>query len=258
MFDLGKSVLAAAFVALSSLPSLAATVSVTGVTGSWFSPTPPDVEGLTGLGTSTMAWGTPASANGAKSAYGFTGNAVGAVETDIAFDLGVFTHFNNPILTTPAGRSSITSAQLTVSINLDLGDGSGAKQITTVFDFLHWETRNRPVSGNICANGGRYGQGINDRGCADRVTLVRNDSLSTEFEINGVTYELDITGFLFQGDLLSEFWTRERATNSAVLRGILRAVDTGEPPPAPIPLPAAGWLLLAGVGALGLTRRRRR
>ena len=51
MIRFGKSLLAAATVVLMSLPVSAATVSVTGVTGSWFSPTPPDVVGLSGIGT---------------------------------------------------------------------------------------------------------------------------------------------------------------------------------------------------------------
>jgi hypothetical protein len=33
--------------------------------------------------------------------------------------------------------------------------------------------------------------------------------------------------------------------------------DTGETPPPPIPLPAAGWLLLAGVGGLAAMRRKK-
>ena len=32
---------------------------------------------------------------------------------------------------------------------------------------------------------------------------------------------------------------------------------TGQPAPAPVPLPAAGWMLLAGLGALALGRTRR-
>lgn len=33
-------------------------------------------------------------------------------------------------------------------------------------------------------------------------------------------------------------------------------IPQGETPPAPVPLPAAGWLLLAGLGALGAARKR--
>jgi len=258
MFGYARSLFAAAALALSAMPALSASVSVTDVDGTWGGPIPPNVVGLSGVGTSTMSWGRPWTQGGAQSAYGFTGSPVGLIETDVAFDLGVFTHFNNPIAIRRA-NSSIRAAQLSVSIQIDLGDGAGPTQIDTVFDFLHDETRNSPLGpqdplGGTCANGPN-GVGVNVNGCADRVRLVRNDALSTEFTIDGVLYALDITGFLFEGSLLTEFWTQEEATNSAVLRGILRTVGT--PPEAPVPLPAAGWLLIAGVGALALTRRRR-
>ncbi|MEL6217937.1 MAG: VPLPA-CTERM sorting domain-containing protein [Pseudomonadota bacterium] len=32
--------------------------------------------------------------------------------------------------------------------------------------------------------------------------------------------------------------------------------EVSEPGPTPVPLPASGWLLLAGLGALGALRRR--
>lgn len=235
----------------------AATMTVTGVTGTWQSPTPTDVVGLSGVGTSTLSWGLPERSGGPQSAYGFQQLAAGDdIDTDQVFDLGQFTHFNNPILTPARGSTSIATAQLSVTVSVQFEDGV-TREITSTFDFAHLETPNQP---RTCANGARNGRGVNVNGCADRVQATRNDAQSTTIEVNGVTYELDITGFLFGGQLLEDFWTVERRSNSAVLQAVLRAVDGGEPPPppAPIPLPAAGWLLLGSMGGLALVRRKRK
>lgn len=40
--------------------------------------------------------------------------------------------------------------------------------------------------------------------------------------------------------------------------GLSHTFSLGTPPPSPVPLPAAGWLLLAGIAGMGAIRRRRK
>lgn len=223
----------------------AASVTINSVQGSWVS-----VEGgknVTGRNTSEIRWGT--STGSGKSGYGFS--EVGGmpnydVKPDTAFDLGVFTHYNNEIL---AG-GSITGASLKVDINLSIGGRQ--ERITTYFDFDHWETLNQA---STCGNGGANGSGVNSAGCADRVTAVTNLGTSETFLVDGDEYAFTISGF----DGLTEFWTTEDQENSAMLRGQFTLVSHGDiPEVAPVPLPAAAWLLGAGVAGLAVAARRRR
>ncbi len=40
--------------------------------------------------------------------------------------------------------------------------------------------------------------------------------------------------------------------------GLSHTFSLGTPPPSPVPLPAAGWLLLAGIAGMGAMRRRKK
>lgn len=240
--------------------ALAATVAGDTVTGTWTSVETPDTARLNGVGTSQIRWGV-GFRGGPQSGYGFAGEDLsGPTPLDTVFKIGTFTHSNRPILTLPTGKSSIKGASLTVSIALNIG-GSVTRTLTSVFDFEHWETNNNPGPGQACANGAPNRTGLNVGGCADRVIATRNDGQSDSVQIGNLIYELDITGFLFNGQALTEFWTVEGRENSAILQGVVRTRDVGEPPPpppAPIPLPAAGWLMIAGLGGLAAAARRRR
>lgn len=236
----------------------AASVNIASVSGSWSTVNPPDVVGLNGLGTSRMSWGTPIRRN-QQSGYGFVGTGPMGLTTDTTFNIGTFTHFNNAIKSTPAGRYSISAATLSLIVDLVLDDGT-QRRINSVFDFSHWETVNVPGRGQACADGGRYGVGVNRNGCADRVIATRNEGSSDSFTYGGLLYRLDITGFLRNGQLVSSFWTTEGLANTAVLQAVLRTSPVDTPPPdvpAPVPLPAAGWLLLGALGGLAAFRRRR-
>jgi hypothetical protein len=216
----------------------ASTISIKDVQGAWTS-----VVGgtdVTPLGESSVSWGIP-KARG-KSGYDFEGTSPsGPHEVDSTFTLGTFTHRNRPI----AVGSSILAASLAVTFTFVFDDNPLVEFVrTSIFDFSHFETRNND---RVCANGQANRTGVNVRGCADSVTATTNRGFSETFDVNGVSYLFDVTGFVGGVD----FWTVEKRRNSAELRGRLITV------PSPVPLPAAGWMLLAGIAAVGFVGRRR-
>ena len=241
--------------------AIAATVAVSGVGGAWTALLPPTgPTNIKGLNTNAVSWGTPfeGSNTGNQSGYSFVGAAAGNIETGTDFDLGTFTH-NNFVINK---GTSITGANLNVVFNLVIGGVSQA--VTTAFNFNHWETDNTPAAGASCANGAANGAGVNSGGCADRVTILNNTSSDQTFEVDGFKYILEITGFTIAGQLFSEFWTTEDESNSAILKARFTLVGPttggggGQPVPSPVPLPAAGWMMLAGIAALAAARARRK
>ncbi len=248
---------AAAAIAFGGMTSAdAATIDSTGVTGSWTALQPPTGPTyVNGIGTNSVRWGTPFGRGRMQSGYSFVGAAAGQLKTDTEFDLGTFTH-NNFVIKT---GTSISGAGLSIAVNLMIGGVSRA--VTTAFNFAHWETVNAGESNGRCANGGARGAGVNVAGCADRVSILDNAASDQSFEIDGFLYILEITGFTQGGAFFTEFWTQENAANSAILRAkftLVGPVDPVDPPPSPVPLPAAGWMVLTGLGALAAARARRR
>lgn len=233
-------------------------VTIQSVSGEWTDTTPGNVFGLTGEGTEELRWGLPSTLvkTGLKSGYRFDGAIPPETEeaADTPFALGTFTHFNNRIMAVGNGMAStISSVDLAVEISLMIGAVN--YMFTQVFTFLHDET---PNSASTCAYGGTPGNGVNGSyGCNDRVTAALNESASDELVVDGLKYTFEFSGFQYNDGVFDYFDTVEEETNKATLLGLYRVEKVGEQI-SPVPLPAAGWLLLAGVGGLAALKRRQK
>jgi hypothetical protein len=218
----------------------AASVDITNIVGTWLSTVPAVASGV---GTPSIRWGDPAT-NAGQSGYDFlaASTPINGVAADTAFDLGVFTHLNNPIF-----DPSITGATLQLLISISI-DGGPIQQILSSYSFAHVET---PNGANPCFDGGQNGVGVNVNGCADRVTATINLGQTQSFFVGLDEYVFTIDRFRVGSDAFSQFFTQEGANNSATLEGSYQLKS------AVVPLPAAGWLMLAGIGALVAVRRRK-
>lgn len=198
----------------------AAVITINSVSGTWGS----IVGGtnLSGVGTSVLGWGT-----GGTSSYTFTPDATPFVVAASPFQIGTFTHANQPI----GSGTSITGATLSYGV---LGDVDGqAFSLTGTAAFLHAETPNACAPLPVCAN--------------DIVTLLGTTSIGDMLTLpNGDTIALELTGF--SGGV--NFSSPEGGNNSAPLFG--QFVIT------PVPVPASLPLLLAGFGGLALLKRRKK
>lgn len=237
-------------IALGAMSAHASTLTITNITGTWSGWTGGTNVSTSASGSTTqLRWGIPE--GGGQSGYDFTPTGTPSVQTaHNPFALGQFTHHNFPI----SAGTAITGAALDVTFDFYLGsDSSNVISRTSQFVFDHWET---PNSAAPCANGKANGTGVNSAGCADRVRAVTNPSSTETFTVvDGATthtYVFAVTGF----DIGSAFWTSENQTNSAVLNAMFTHESYIQP--APVPLPAAAGLLVAGLGALTVAGRRRR
>lgn len=239
----GTLLLSAALV----VPASAATVQLTGVSGVWTDPNPSNTTNLSGVGTSKISWGNPASFFGGKSSYSFSATSTPkTLGSDVEFNLGTFSHDNNPITANPSFQGA------TLSITYDFLIDASSYSLTRDYTFSHYETVNQD---NPCPNGGGNGSGVNGGGCADRVQITANPAGVETVAIGGVDYSFDITGFsgLALEDGIPTFWTREGRLNSANIKGVF----TEYVEPAAIPLPASGLLLMGVMGGIAALRRRK-
>ena len=110
-----------------------------------------------------------------------------------------------------------------------------------MFNFNHWET---PNNMNPCPGGSDW------NGCFDRVTFKTNSGQTDTFIIDGKEYSFQLTGFLVDGQLADQFWTKEKKSNMATLQGSVSM--------SAVPIPAAAWLFgSALLGMVGIGYRRR-
>lgn len=222
----------AAFIATSAS---AAVLTVDTITSAWQNTVGGGgtVNTTNGDPTSSLRWGT----GGSQSGYDFTRNAVPLnMSEGAAVSLGMFNHLNFPI---DAG-TAITATELALSFTIAPGT-----TVNTVFGFTHNETTNYPGSG-VCVEGG-------STPCPDLVTVALNLGASDVFDIGGVTYIFNVLGFSTDGGqtIKTSFLTNEDAQNPAELYATFQTR-------ASIPLPAAGWLLIAGLGGLAAAGRRKK
>ncbi len=238
-----RKVLTAAVLALATSAAHAAQVTVESVTGYWDVVTEVGTPNTSGEGTSKILWGESFPGYNDRSGFAFDSlNETQSFNVNTAFDVGVFTHLNRVIY--QGAHVDVARLNLTIKASFD----GMVKTFTTAYDFSLWET---PNLSDPCANGGANGGGgVNVNGCADRVQLLKNDSLNSTFEHDGKTYSFSLLGF----DSGDEFWTIEDRNNSTYLKAIFNVTDDREDPPI-VPLPAAGWLLIGALGGFLALRR---
>jgi hypothetical protein len=178
-----------------------------------------------------------------QSGYSFQGVS-GFTTTADAFTFGRFTHRNGAVWSNSATLDS-------VNFNLSIqGKVEGQSfSVSKVFNILHNETINPAL---VCAAGG-------SQPCQDSVDFRSSLAESLIFLVGNMQYTLTLEGLVtgLDGSIITSFFTPEYGQNSAMFRARLNAVPINPPPPV-VPLPAAGWLLIAGVGGLVVASRRRR
>lgn len=236
---------------------MAAAATITSISGTWQDPTPDGVHNLNidnavdGSETQ-ISWGIPTESGEQSS---FTAEWSGPQEIEIVpgetstFEVGVFTHDNNIIKFTDWDLRAISSVELNVTMELLID--SEEYSFNQTFTFLFDETLNYPDG--ECTYGGFADDALNPDGCRDRVVFVENENVSEVLIVNGMAYSIEITGFMVEDDLVSFFLTEENKANQAKIVGRLVVEDIPQ-----TPLPAAGWLLIAGFGALAAVSRKRR
>ncbi len=208
----------------------AASVNINTMSAAWNNAMPNNVTNLQGEGTSTLSWGT----GNPQSSYVFDVMTTPALNVSNPFDLGTFTHNNYPITGT-----FLQSVDLDITVSGDI-DGT-AFSIVRTFTFTHTETSN--VSSQCPGD---------PNPCPDKVDFDNDYSATEVVDMNGDLYTIILSGFQQGGVPVTSFLTQEGQANSAILQASWEIV------PAPVPLPAAGVLLLGAVGGLGALRARRK
>jgi hypothetical protein len=185
--------------------------------------------------TAHISWGVPVEEDGSQSAYSFQGEAppTFAAPTDGSFfDLGTFEHDNEVI---KSSSLRVQTVDLNMLITTELGIFNPIVQLT------HLETPNTaPCEFESVVP------------CADTVTIATISGVAAgQITYQGFVYTLMIDGFRNEeGELVTQLVTQEGLPNIAQIVGSITV--------APIPLPAAGWLLFGALGGLGLMSRRKK
>lgn len=172
-----------------------------------------------------------------QSGYDFNANFPSGPWDDGLVLLGDFNHINREI----GSGTSITAADLVFTFDVDdvypLGGTALSKSLTV--SFIHNETSN---SAGHCPTG--------SVSVCDDIVMATMPVGADSFQLGNTIYTFSILGFSTDdgATFVNDFLTREGGENPAQLYA---TVATSE-----IPLPAAGWLLLAGVGGLAAAGRR--
>ena len=191
-----------------------------------------------GDGSSVIQWGAGGSTNSGipaanQSSYTFDGAAPPAFDPVTSpFVIGTLTHDNRPIF-----RPWLTSTELATTIEITFYGKSFT--IDPRFFISHEETPNQPP----CPDG-------SVTVCDDIVSLTSIVADEYKLTHKGHILTLTLSGFEVNGMISDSFLTAEGGTTPGHLVASFNI--------APIPLPAAGWLLLGGLGALGAAAARRR
>lgn len=207
----------------------ASALTISSISPSWqnVNPTSGVTESTSGP-TISLRWGNGSSSSG----YDFTptGTPISGLLPDTAFALGQFSHLNFPITGT-----TLSSVDLLVDILI-----SGGPLVSSSFALTHNETLNRPSN---CP--------ADSTPCDDIVTIT-NTLGSQNFSFGGQNYVFSVLGFSQNGGgtISNGFSTTENMQNVATLYGQYTI--------APVPLPAAGWLLLGGISGLFVMGRRKK
>lgn len=262
--------------AFSASAASAAQVTLDSVGGTWSILDTVGDPVVTGVGTNQINWGREFFEDEGTSGFRFDGSAdSGPFETGELFEVGLFTHLNKVIFE----GEMVSLARLNLSVTATFDD-LVTRTFDTFYEFSLLETPNLQEPNCSIGNGlENFVEGTaNQAGCSDHVQIVRNDSVNTEFTFGTMTYTFDLFGFA-EG---TEYFTVERQDNSTPLLARFLVEnnvdvpdiyddDKGPRPPSPpdgppndppvdvpvIPLPAAFWMLLAGVmGLAGLKRRQ--
>lgn len=253
-----------ALAALIGSGAMAASVSIDQIGAIWQNPTGPAIDSgdfsiENGDGdpaqngeTVSIFWGEPATDNGGQSGYSFTPRVVSFnAAPGIAHSLGTFTHFNQPIFDPPGSLSTVELAFNFAGTPVGSGLPPAAASFPAIFDFDHNETLNTgqtvdPGFDNSCD------PQLSDTPCDDVVTVSAQGGADETIIVDNVIYTFSLLGFSTDGGLTtsSMFITEEEQNSEADLFFSFTAT--------PVPLPAAGWLLLAGVGGLAAMGRRRK
>ena len=199
--------------------------SVDMVDGVWSSVAPGGA--ASGVGTNQIMWGTPVYRS-QQSGYLFEGAAPPAIVGNVGdqFDIGTFTHINYPIT-----GSSITNATLDVTFDLTI-DGVFFNDVMFSFMFEHEETPNSGANPD------------------DIVTFV-NPAQDQAVIANGQSYLVQLLGFEVGGNLVDEFFTKEKYTNTAELVAVIT-------PTSVVPEPMTYLTLGTFLAMACLVQRRKR
>jgi 3-isopropylmalate/(R)-2-methylmalate dehydratase small subunit len=195
----------------------AAQIKILSIDSSWDVKSIVDLRGgngnLTGNGTNEIRWGQSFPGHQGRSGFRFNETAEGTShDANTLFNVGVFTHMNRVIYQ----DQYMERAQLNMQVRASF-DGV-ERTFVTSYMFSLWET---PNFANPCANGEKNnlnshgkptggGSFLNQSGCADRVQLLKNDSLTDQFTHNGLTYSFELFGFDSGAGVLDDRGPRQR------------------------------------------------